>query len=475
MSDITDIATGTAGTQPAGGLEEIATGEAVSGRPIVTDAGIRLRTVNGRPIIVAPGVMIVVRLHGPSGAQGSPQRMTAAEALRLIERGEVLRVVDDSVIRDGQAITGVTVEEQHDSGIPDQPPPTGQQPADAAAPAPPAPAGAGEGGPVVATPGGQAAPTGPVDPLLQDLQNRTDEELEELIRERLGFLAWVLDIPELRDLVFSTLRDPEGWTTQSVVAAVQNSQWWRSTAEQARRWIQLRSEDPAQAQQMVDWVARDVQLQALRLGLSILDDRAKAIAEEALQFGWVDLGSLQPRGNLVTQAILSEQRLNPQTLGVGDLRATADALLATADEWMVPISEQSALDWAERLALGQTTPDAYDAWVRSLAESRFPHLADQFAQGLSTGRIFEPYAEQIARMLDLAPGQVDLLDDPRFEPITGFQPTDAQGNPVGEARPMTLAEVRAHVRGLPDWQNSLQGQQQAALVAENMLRAFGFR
>lgn len=314
--------------------------------------------------------------------------------------------------------------------------------------------------------GGTATPAAPgasVDDLGIDFASMSDEEIEAYVREELGSLAWVLDIPELRTLVFGALRD--GDTETGIYAALVSSDWWRSTEPQLRAYTQMLSEDPAQAQRIRTDVALSIRIEAAQLGVTIPPDGLDALADEAIRMGWVDLQG-NARGNLLTSAILDESRWRPESVGPGSLVVTMSSLQRTAEEWMVPISEQTAAVWAERIALGETTADAFTAYMADLSKSRFPHLAGIIDQGISPRAHFEPYRQQVAAMLEVDPDQVDLFNDPRFSRIVETH-TD-QG-----VRAMTLAETQRYIRSTPEWGRTMNGLSVTAQTLEGVLGAFG--
>jgi hypothetical protein len=296
-----------------------------------------------------------------------------------------------------------------------------------------------------------------------DFANASDEEIIEYVREELGFLAWMLEIPELQALVLSALR--EGDTEEAILAGLQNTEWWRTTEPQTREWTRLQAEDPAFARRLISDVALNIRLEAMRLGIDLDPERIEAMAGEAITFGWVSLEGAE-RGNLLRAAIFNEAKFRPTDLVPGALAVTIDDLVQVADDYMITLSEDAAAVWAERIELGETDAKAFEQYIQGLSASRFPHLKGIIEQGISPRSHFEPYRQQVAALLEVNPDEVDLFNDPRFADIVELQ-TD-QG-----VRSMTLAETQKFVRQMPEWQTTMNGLTTAARTAESLLKVFG--
>jgi hypothetical protein len=302
-----------------------------------------------------------------------------------------------------------------------------------------------------------------VDDLGIDFAGMDEAEIEAYVREELGFLAWMLDIPELRDLVFNALR--EGDTETAILAALQNTEWWRETEPTIREFTRISHEDPARVERLVSDLALDIRLEVQRLGLTIDPDRIREMAREAFQFGMVDLNG-QQRGNLLTQAILNESRWSPEDLQPGELSASIDDLVQLAGDWLVDMAPETAAVWAERLEAGETTEEVFLDYVQDLSASRFPHLRGIIEQGISPRAHFEPYRQSIASMLEVSPNDIDLFGDPRFTEVVETRTEDG-------VRAMTLAETQRYVRGMPEWQTTMNGLSTAARTMDAVLAAFG--
>lgn len=214
-------------------------------------------------------------------------------------------------------------------------------------------------------------------------------------------------------------------------------------------------------------MAFEIQLLATRAGVTIMPARIRQMAEEALLNGWAS-----PQGQItypdrLQRAVVAEFEFRPSQPVLGDLGAAQAAVLARASEWMVPMAESTAAQFAARVLNGDMSEEGLDAYLRDLAMSRFEHLADHIRRGITPTQFFEPYRQEIARLLETTPDAIDLLNDPRFAPVVDFV------DEAGKRRPMTLSETQMLVRGLDDWQTTRQANEEAARVADGLGRMFG--
>ncbi|QBI21952.1 peptidoglycan-binding protein [Egibacter rhizosphaerae] len=294
----------------------------------------------------------------------------------------------------------------------------------------------------------------------------SDEEIEEFVRERYGFMAWVLDEPELAEVMRTAIR--EGRDPDWIESQIMTTDWWTDTEPARREWQRIRSEDPARSEQVMDSVMLDIRLQASRMGVSIDQDRMRQLALEAVGNGWVDINTGRiSQGERMQRAIANEADFRGDQRVGGDMGAMQDAIVAQSHEWMVPMSEDSALDWAQRILSGEATEDGLETHLRDMARSRYPHLEDYFARGVSPQQFFQPYREELARTLEMNPDTIDLVNDSRFSPVLDFA---TEGD---ERRPMTMSEVQQYARGLPEWRGTRQAQEQGSAFTEMLGRTFG--
>lgn len=235
--------------------------------------------------------------------------------------------------------------------------------------------------------------------------------VEDQIRSQYGYFAAFLDIPEIGDVLRRAVT--EGWDQERLQAAVQATQWWRTTASSVRSWIALSSSDPASAQAKIGTQMADIGQLAAKLGVTISPDRLRQMSEDAVKYGW-DSVQLQ-------NAIASEWHYQPG--GQKGMLGQAEAQIRQmAADYLVPLSDSTLADWESQVARGTATPDTFKAYLTAQAKGMFPALAHQLDAGMTVQQLAEPYRQVAAKDLGLAPDAIDFTDPKWSRPFTQIDP-----------------------------------------------------
>lgn len=285
-------------------------------------------------------------------------------------------------------------------------------------------------------------------------QNATEPELEAYFRKYYGAFSWMLDVPDLRTILFKIAN--EGLGPEAIQAELQGSPWYQEHQESLRTWIALKSTDPATAERQISQRALQIRLQSQRLGINIDEKRARDLADQAIGLGWDDT-ELQ-------RALVRELQYKPDQGGA--LGMSEDEIKGLARKYLVPISDQTAFYYARMVAMGEIGQEAIEKNFRDMAKARFPNLAAQIDSGISPDAFFAPYRETVARTLEINPDQVDLMD-PKYSQIT--EVVDEKGN----RRPMTLTEVQTWARSRPEYDKTQQAEDLAYQVAPQLGQRMG--
>lgn len=156
--------------------------------------------------------------------------------------------------------------------------------------------------------------------------------------------------------------------------------------------------------------------------------------------------------------------------GGGVTRGTIDAYKAnlrqTAQEFLVPMSEESLEAWAVKMANGTLGEDAFQQEMVKKAKGLFPTLANQLDQGFSTRQAVGDYAETAAKVLEISPNQIDF-NDPKFR--RAIEQIDEGGN----RRLLSLADAETYFRSLPEWKTTKNYAAQKAAVETRIAELFG--
>jgi hypothetical protein len=131
------------------------------------------------------------------------------------------------------------------------------------------------------------------------------------------------------------------------------------------------------------------------------------------------------------------------------------------------MDRQAAEDWAIRINLGQATQEQFRSYISKLARSQFGSISDQFDSGLTPGGYMAPIRSTVAQLLDMQPGDVDLMGS-RFRDLL-YHYDDK--NKV--TRPKTIREAEQWARQQREFRYSATGLEEASQLGEQLARTFG--
>lgn len=292
-----------------------------------------------------------------------------------------------------------------------------------------------------------------------DAQNG-GESIDAEIRRKFGFMAWALDIPQVGDLLRQAAT--EDWDEATFRGALYATDWWKERSQGIREFDRQLSEDPATARQSITQKREEIRRGAQRMGITLDDNTEFSMAVDSLKFGWQDQQLQSALGNHL--AFEGDQ---PKVSGAGSVAAFVTKMNQLESDYMVHISQDTKNDFTRQYATGALDEQAVENYFLLQAKSRRPYLSEQLDQGITTRNYFAPYIEQTAKLLEISPGEIDLLDNPRYAQMTEM--ADANG----KIRPMTLYEAGRYIRGLDDYKQTHQAQDIGASYSDAILKTFG--
>jgi hypothetical protein len=261
-----------------------------------------------------------------------------------------------------------------------------------------------------------------------------------------------------------------GWTADHFQARLRSTQWYQHHQESLRNAEIMRTTDPA------SWTAANYKRQseitslAAQQGATLSAADLKYLAWFSLQQGW-DINSAQMQAH-VGAYINEAQLMNPtnETTAVGGTVAKAyNDIKKLASDYLIPYSDQSAADWAVRIAKGTSTPEAAQQYFVSQAKTHYGFMAAALDGGQTVRDYLEPYRQQAATTLGIVPDTIDWKDA-KWQSI--FSATDQTGKSV----PLTLAQSTQKIKTDPlyGYDQSQPGKEERSGFAHQMLNMFGF-
>lgn len=309
--------------------------------------------------------------------------------------------------------------------------------------------GGGDSGSTGNTGGSPASLVGPGGPL-----PGSDED----VIAKFGAYAWALNIPQVGDKLRQAAA--EGWAPAQLQAAIEQTDWWRTTQASIRSWTEQTNDDPASAQAKIDQAKADITQAAAKLGVSIAPDRLNQIATDSLRLGW-DNTQLQA-------AIGAEFHYTPggQT---GSLATAEGSLRDLAQQYLVPLDDQTLASYEQQIAAGTATPDQFRLQFVQHAQSLFPGLSPQITVSNSTQNALAPWRNVAAQELGVAPDTIDFTQPKWNRFVNQIDPKS------GQATPMSLYDTQRTLRSdaTYGWQYTKNGQDAAYQFQHSFLQAVG--
>jgi hypothetical protein len=279
-------------------------------------------------------------------------------------------------------------------------------------------------------------------------------ELEGWIRSNYGYMAGFLNIPEVRDVLLNAARN--GWDAGRLYGAISQTSWWRNTSSSARQWAQLLSEDPAEARRMVQEYSASISDAARSYGLSLSADQIARLATTSAQMGWTPEEQID---NIL-------KNVNWSTLEGGTLTSLRDRMKMIAGEYLVGISDDTAQNYAVRIARGELTEQGVASIMQSQAKARFGYMAPQIDAGVTPSMFFAPARDMVATTLEVNPEQISLME-PRW--LSLLEKRDDKG----QLMPATLNDAMLAARRQPEWMDTKNATELMANFGTQLQQAFG--
>ncbi len=282
------------------------------------------------------------------------------------------------------------------------------------------------------------------------------ENLMNQIRKLYPSLAWMLNVPELADLILKA--GIESWDDGRIMGALQGTQWWKDRNEGARSWEQLVNTDPASANQRRDDLARQIRQFAGQNGLQVTNEQAIFIAVESLAKGR-------------TQSEWQQNVLD-FTMGTQGQNATAPGmnLKALAAEYAVPLSDVTLKQWEQNILTGMADENTFKAYLVEQAKSLFPSLANALDRGITVRQYVSPYQEIAVQELGVNAADIDWTD-PKWS--TALHRIDSK---TGASVSMSLSDWQREIRTNPiyGFDQTVRAKDQATGLGRALLERLGF-
>lgn len=295
-----------------------------------------------------------------------------------------------------------------------------------------------------------------------------------------GYIAALAkDVPDIARLMKKYAN--EDLSSPAVVARleadIKNTGWYQKHDAGHRSMQILKATDPSEYGRQLGEMSKQVSLEAQRQG-TVLDPATTAqFSKDALAEGW----STQQIDKYLAAQYQSEHGTAPggtgqavgapagAPQGAGDIGALQRQFTQQAADYLVPVSDSSVLQWAQKAVAGQVTADDYTNYLKGQAKSLFPGMAVSIDAGVTPEQYTDPYKQLASQVLQMPADTVNFAD-PKWNRAL-FQ-VDAK---TGARTPMSLTDWATTLRQDPTYGYSKTpgARSQAADMTQQILDEFG--
>ena len=297
-----------------------------------------------------------------------------------------------------------------------------------------------------------------------DVQSQVYEDAEDFIQHNFPTFAWALEHEELGPLLEQAA--DEHWSSERIQGALQGTTWWQTTSTTAREIIGLQQSDPAEYQRRLDQSLANVNEMVNGLGLQLSESAINQVATEGLMQGWT---SQQFRDAVIANG----QRIDIEEVRRGevggDVAVSKRQLMDIAQNNLLQVSDDTITKWMHKIVSGERDLASFEHYARRMARRSMPFLEPFIEQGINPADALAPYQQVIAERLEIAPGEVNMMDT-RF--LNAMRVVDD-----GDQRLATIPEMQQNVREMfhNEWDQTNQAKHTAMEFTQNLAEMFGQR
>ncbi|HEY2332962.1 MAG TPA: M15 family metallopeptidase, partial [Acidimicrobiales bacterium] len=284
---------------------------------------------------------------------------------------------------------------------------------------------------------------------------------EDAIRGALGWMGAFLDMPVVGDILRQSVGDPldptDDWTPERLQAALQGTDWWKTTQESARLFDAKMINDPATQNSEIQSEMAKIQDRANQGGYSINPGHLHDLAVTALRLNMSDLQ--------IDHAIGAES-LREGSLGTS---TTHQTVRQTASSYGVPLSNDAVDNWTNQIATGAATTEDLRQILVAQAKGLYPAFSDGLDRGLTVNTLASPYIQNAVDNLGIDANSISFADPKWNGALTGIDPK------TGAKNVLSLDQFQQKIRSDPNfgWQNTAGARAQTYAFAAQLGKAFG--
>lgn len=286
------------------------------------------------------------------------------------------------------------------------------------------------------------------------------KSVEEALKEY-GYVGTLAEsVPELKKILLAMAA--KGADVAEFTRAVQDSKWWKTSADSVKQYTVLRATKPGEFTARQNSLIGKARRLAGQMGIGLSEGSGGTlshIVRSAMQFGWDDEQLRAEIGNMY--------KLNRGKESGGDAGQTVQKLRQVYASYGIPYSEDAIAKATRAILSGRATVDTYVGSAIQSAKSRYAALAPQLDQGMTVHDIADPYMQVMANTLEMPQGKVSINDRRIQQALTA---RDDKGQPTVQA----LWQFEQGLKTSPEWNHTKNATNAAFDMVSRIGQAWGF-
>jgi hypothetical protein len=246
--------------------------------------------------------------------------------------------------------------------------------------------------------------------------------------------------------------------TDPVIAAnkLAETAWFKDHGVEVTKNFAMEQTSPGIFAKNVESIKEQLRDEAASLGKSLTEADLDMIARDTFLYG---------RAYNSSQVINSLVSKGAGTAG-GTYGTAITDLKAHAGNMGVQYNEDWYKTAADKVAIGDMTPEDFKAQINELAKSKYSVFADQIDRGITVQQAASPYINSMANILELNPVELKLSDPTINQALTGV-------NQDNKPTLKPLWQFETDLRKDPRWGKTQNARQTTDATAHNILQSFG--
>lgn len=280
--------------------------------------------------------------------------------------------------------------------------------------------------------------------------------VDDYVRANYPQVSWALAVPEVRGVIEQA--GAEHWDASKLAGALEATAWWQNHNALTRQWLQMKAEDPDEANRKLAGARALLSASAVKAGVSLDDNTLNDGAVQSITMGWDT-----PQIDAWLAAMMAAHPGAP----AGDAATYFSRFKSYSQgDYGVPLDDNTATHWAQRVATGQATEGDFQLWVQKQAKGRYPSLVRAIDKGVTPGSYINQLKAEAGRILEVPPDSIDMFNDPRWQQALHMPDTQ-----VGQ-RLATLTEVGSMARAMPEYDKTMGARTAASQLATKLVDTF---